>query len=150
KDIKNDITSTVTVVEDDTKNKIKKENYVIDENSIVYYYVSDNISGICRFIEDYENLDMSENRVEQKKQLKRFIILNFNEIYNFKLNNEFNYFDLNEKFNYPKSIETELKGMKGTNCMDKLLGSLYDQYFLAEEYESNVQILEGKYVNTVN
>src|SRR5581483_4602599 len=42
KDIKNDTTSTVTVVEDDTKNKIKKENYVIDENSIVYYYVSDN------------------------------------------------------------------------------------------------------------
>jgi hypothetical protein len=136
----------VVVGEDDAKSKRKNENYVLDEVTPVICHYSNSVSGICRFVEDHEDSDesdSSENKVDERTQLKRFIILNYHGIYNFEFNEYFDSFKLNEKFNYPKSIETELKG---SDCMDKIFRCLYDQYFLVEQYKNDVQILEGKYM----
>ena len=59
------------------------ENYVINEKAAVVCHYSDDVSGICKFV---DLSDSSKNSLEQEKQLKRFIILNFRGIYNFEFN----------------------------------------------------------------
>jgi hypothetical protein len=107
----------------------------------VTYYYSDSVSGICKFI---QNLDDINNN---NYTLKRFIVLNFNGIYNFEYDFDYRSLDLNTRFDYPKSIENELEHWHKENledCMDKILTCLYNQYFLVEQYKNNVQTLEGK------
>ncbi|CAB4463603.1 unnamed protein product [Rhizophagus irregularis] len=123
--------------------KLKKDdnnNFDLEVKYPVTYYYSDSVSGICKFIQNLD--DISQN----KYTLKRFIVLNFNGIYNFEYNFEYRSLDLNTKFDYPKSIEDELKHCHKENskedCMDKLLACLYNQYFLVEHYKNNVQMLE--------
>ncbi|EXX61209.1 hypothetical protein RirG_173230 [Rhizophagus irregularis DAOM 197198w] len=123
--------------------KLKKDdnnNFDLEVKYPVTYYYSDSVSGICKFIQNLD--DISQN----KYTLKRFIVLNFNGIYNFEYNFEYRSLDLNTKFDYPKSIEDELKHWHKENtkedCMDKLLACLYNQYFLVEHYKNNVQMLE--------
>jgi hypothetical protein len=127
------------------KLKASNKSYILDEADGVNCYYSDSVSGICRFV-DYGNLGDDDDVLYYYKEhhLKRFVILNFHGIYNFKFNEDFSRFNINEKFSYPKCIETELR-TKGTGCMDKLLTCLYDQYFLVEQYKNDVQIFEGEY-----
>jgi hypothetical protein len=123
------------------------------EDEVACYYTN-SVSGICRFVEDLdEDTDSSNNKedkesknnVEQEKQLKRFIILNFHGIYDFKFNCGFKSFKLNKRLKYPKSIRYELNSE--ADCMNKLLTRLYDQYFLVERYKNDEQVFEGKYYN---
>ncbi|RGB26520.1 hypothetical protein C1646_720950 [Rhizophagus diaphanus] len=108
--------------------------------SPVTYCYSDSVSGICKFIQNLDDIDQNDYT------LKRFIVLNFNGIYNFEYNFEYRNFDLKTRFDYPKSIENELKHWHKENleedCMNKLLTCLYNQYFLVEHYKNNVQMLE--------
>lgn len=60
------------------KEKGMKKKY--DLSGVTCYY-SNNISGICRFIEVSNENDQPSNDF----QLKRFVILNFHGIYNFAL-----------------------------------------------------------------
>jgi hypothetical protein len=108
----------------------------------VNYYYSDSVSGICKFIQNLDDIDHTNHYT-----LKRFIVLNFNGIYNFEYDFDYRSLDLNTRFDYPKSIENELEHWHKENledCMDKLLTCLYNQYFLVEQYKNNVQTLEGK------
>jgi len=112
------------------------QNYVLKDkfdHKCCYYY---NVSGIPKFIEASD------------PELKRFIILNFNGIYNFKYNNENRIYGINERFEYPNNLRVELDHWhtgKSSDCMNRLLACLYDKYFLVEKYNNNVQVLEGKY-----
>ncbi|GBB84949.1 hypothetical protein RclHR1_11530001 [Rhizophagus clarus] len=106
----------------------------------VTYYYSDSVSGICKFIHNTDDIDQNDNFT-----LKRFVVLNFNGIYNFEYDFDYRSLDLNTRFDYPKSIKNELKHWHKENledCMDKLLTCLYDKYFLVEQYKNNVQTLE--------
>jgi len=110
----------------------------------VTYYYSDSVSGICKFIQNLDDID------QNNYTFKRFVVLNFNGIYNFEYDFEYRNLDLNTRFDYPKSIENELKHWhkenSKENCMNKLLACLYNQYFLVEHYKNNVQMLEGKII----
>jgi hypothetical protein len=126
---------------------MENEYYTLDKETAACYY-SDSVSGICRFVESNDEQEKQESMKNKKKhenQLKRFIILNFHGIYNFEFNGGFESFDLNEKYSYPKSIRRELNNGILTDCMDKLLTCIYDQYFLVERYKNSVQTLEGIY-----
>ncbi|PKY51632.1 hypothetical protein RhiirA4_546667 [Rhizophagus irregularis] len=123
--------------------KLKKDNnnnFDFKEISPVTYCYSDSVSGICKFIQNLDDIDQNDYT------LKRFIVLNFNGIYNFEYNFEYRSFDLKTRFDYPKSIENELKHWHKENleedCMNKLLTCLYNQHFLVEHYKNNVQMLE--------
>jgi hypothetical protein len=150
------------------KHEIEEEkNYVL---SAVTCFFSYEISGICKFIEiPNENDSKSLNDSEQKKsrpkkassdddskslnnsELKRFIILNFNGIYDIYFNDNFDFFHLNEKFEYPQSVRSELDdwyNLSNTedvrhDCIKRLLSSIYDKYFLVVQYKDDVQCLEG-------
>jgi len=109
-------------------------------------YCWNNLSGICRFIEDVDpskNDDSIENDI-----LRKFIILNFDGIYSFEYNESNKSFNLKDKFRYPRIIKNELKNLNTkkdlSSCMDQLLLCLYDKYFLVEHYKNNAQFLEGK------
>ncbi|GBB99303.1 hypothetical protein RclHR1_03480007 [Rhizophagus clarus] len=117
---------------------INKNDY--DLNSITRY-CSDQISGICSFIEAPEDEDDDKSHVVTR----RFIILNFHGIYNFEFNKNFDFFTLGEKFEYPQSIKRELNNWftdKGDDCMKRLLSCIYDRYFLVTQYKNDVQSLE--------
>jgi hypothetical protein len=121
----------------DTENEMGG-NYVL--NAVTLHY-SDNISGICKFIE------VSNEDEDEGEGQSRFIILNFHGIYNFKFNKHFDFFNLNEKFNYPQSMRHKIdkwynKGYLG--CLRRLLSSIYDKYFLVTQYKNHVQSIEGK------
>jgi hypothetical protein len=129
--------------------RLKLKNELVETTIIQYereassYYIldvtcfySDKISGICKFVEVFD-------KESEIVCLKRFIILNFHEMYNFKFKGDFKSFKLNEKFEYPKSFRSELNNETLMDCTDKLLTCLYDQYFLIERYKNNVQVLEG-------
>ncbi|EXX70368.1 hypothetical protein RirG_088030 [Rhizophagus irregularis DAOM 197198w] len=121
------------------KNQGEKINYIF---STVTYHYSDQISGICRFIEASSE-DDSESLYDFK--LKRFIILNYRGIYNFEFDDHFDFFTLNEKFEYPASIRRELDSWYvDDDCMKRLLSCIYDKYFLVTQYKNNAQSLEGK------
>ncbi|RIA86147.1 hypothetical protein C1645_807927 [Glomus cerebriforme] len=117
----------------------ENENYAYKECPVTYFY-SGNVSGICKFVQDLDNTE------QNSYTLKRFIVLNFNGIYNFEYDVDYRSLDLTERFNYPKSFEDELEHWHNLNlkddCMDKLLACLYNQYFLVEQYKNNVQTLE--------
>ncbi|PKC06819.1 hypothetical protein RhiirA5_481799 [Rhizophagus irregularis] len=121
-------------------NKDNNNNFDFKEISPVTYCYSDSVSGICKFIQNLDDIDQNDYT------FKRFIVLNFNGIYNFEYNFEYRSFDLKTRFDYPKSIENELKHWHKENleedCMNKLLTCLYNQYFLVEHYKNNVQMLE--------
>jgi hypothetical protein len=105
--------------------------YVFKKVTCNYY---SSISGICRFIEEYDKKTGST--------LKRFIVLNFYGIYNFEFDS---YFKFTEKFNYPKSIMRELNyWYTEKNCMNRLLSCIYDRYFLVKQHKDNVEFFEGK------
>src|SRR5437016_642087 len=59
-------------------------NYALAKGAAPACHYTDSVSGICRFVE-FEQ-EKQENEEKQEKQLKRFIILNFHGIYNFKFN----------------------------------------------------------------
>ncbi|PKC57500.1 hypothetical protein RhiirA1_541575 [Rhizophagus irregularis] len=119
------------------KNQGEKINYIF---STVTYHYSDQISGICRFIEASSE-DDSESLYDFK--LKRFIILNYRGIYNFEFDDHFDFFTLNEKFEYPASIRRELDSWYvDDDCMKRLLSCIYDKYFLVTQYKNNAQSLE--------
>ena len=133
--------------------KEKNEKYTLV--SVAYCFYSDSVSGICRFIEDFDDDESisSEKKnnsyIEKEKRLKRFIILNFRGIHSFEYNDYFDsdYFNFyfKEKFNYPKSFRDELDyWFRERNCMKRLLACVYDKYFLATLYKNDVQLLEGK------
>jgi hypothetical protein len=113
-------------------------NYSINKRyPVPCYFV--NVSGICKFVQDIDNINQDI--------LKRFLLLNFSGIYDFKYDNDWVSFSFNERFYYPKSVEIELGHLHKNNvtdCMNKLLTCLYNQYFLVEQYKNNVQALEGK------
>jgi hypothetical protein len=119
--------------------KVNNNNFDLKAYLVTYYY-SDSVSGICKFIQNLDNID------KNNYTFKRFVVLNFNGIYNFEYDFEYRSLDLNTRFDYPKSIENELKHWHQENledCMNKLLKCLYNQYFLVEQYKNNVQVLEG-------
>jgi hypothetical protein len=119
----------------------RDESFSLNKDDISYYYFG-NVSGICRFVEN--DLDSPENKVKQKIQLKRFIILNFYGIYNFECDDGFN-FNLNERFHHPKSIRRELDyWYTKKDCTDRLLSCIYKKYLLVKQYKEDVQSLEGK------
>ncbi|PKY38092.1 hypothetical protein RhiirA4_439136 [Rhizophagus irregularis] len=119
------------------KNQGEKTNYIL---STVTCHYSDQISGICRFIEASSE-DDSESLYDFK--LKRFIILNYRGIYNFEFDDHFDFFTLNEKFEYPASIRRELDSWYADDdCMKRLLSCIYDKYFLVTQYKNNAQSLE--------
>ncbi|PKY30536.1 hypothetical protein RhiirB3_531106 [Rhizophagus irregularis] len=122
--------------------KLIKENnnFILDLCPVTYYY-SGSVSGICKFIQNFDDRDIDQNNYT----LKRLVVLNFNGIYNFEYDFDYRNLDLSTRFDYPKSIENELQHWHKENledCMDKLLACLYDQYFLVEQYKNNVQALE--------
>ena len=125
------------------------ENYVLENTDVTCHY-SDSVSGICRFVEDLdetpETSESNDEQEKQEKQLKRFIILNFHGIHNFKFNGGFKTFELNKRYKYPKSVwhELNIETLTELDLMDKLLTCLYDQYFLVEWYKNNAQVFEGK------
>lgn len=129
--------------------KINKNDvyYSLDSDYTPTCCVCNYVSGIPKFI-NIEKIDNSENSDDQDRILKRFILLNFNGIYNFEYNYEDRSFDLNERFDYPKSFEDELNNWhtnKLTNCMNRLLSCLTNKNFLVEKYKDKVQVIEGKY-----
>ncbi|RIA84913.1 hypothetical protein C1645_858515 [Glomus cerebriforme] len=114
--------------------KKEKENYDLVD---VTCYSSNNISGICDFIEILD--------VDESESQRRFIILNFHGIYNFEFNYHFDLFNLNEKFDYPIRIRRELDNWytdTNDDCMKRLLSGIYDKYFLVTQYKNDVQSLE--------
>lgn len=113
-------------------------NYSINKKYPVPCYFA-NVSGICKFVQDLDNINQDI--------LKKIVLLNFSGIYDFKYDNNCISFSFNERFDYPKSVEIELGHLHKNNlsdCMNKLLTCLYNQYFLVEQYKNNVQALEGK------
>jgi len=110
-------------------------------------YCWNNLSGICRFIEDVDP-SKNDDSIENNDILRRFIILNFKGIYNFEYNESNKSFNLKDKFRYPRIIKNELKNLNTkkdlSSCMDQFLLCLYDKYFLVEHYKNNAQFLEGK------
>ncbi|GBB86552.1 hypothetical protein RclHR1_12990001 [Rhizophagus clarus] len=97
------------------------------------------VSGICNFIND--DFDASENG-DQLKSLRRFIILNFQGIYNFEFNDSFDFFNLTKRFDYPKRIRREFDNWHSGDCMKRLLSCIYGKYFLVTQYKNDVQSLE--------
>ncbi|PKB99454.1 hypothetical protein RhiirA5_429665 [Rhizophagus irregularis] len=76
---------------------------------------SNNLSGICRFVE----------------------VSNFSDHYYS--------FRLSEKFEYPQSIKRKLNNWytdTDDGCMKRLLSSIYDKYFLVTKYKKDSQLLE--------
>ncbi|POG75664.1 hypothetical protein GLOIN_2v1769895 [Rhizophagus irregularis DAOM 181602=DAOM 197198] len=123
--------------------KFKKENnsYVLSDLSDVTRYYNNEISGICRFVE------VSKEEILDDTQQKRLVILDFNWMYSIHINNNDDFFYLNEKFEYPKSIRRELDDWYSTendkkNYIKRLLSCIYDKYFLATQFENDVQSLE--------
>ncbi|CAB5360282.1 unnamed protein product [Rhizophagus irregularis] len=97
--------------------------------------------------EDKNDKDEDKNdKDEDKNELKKFIILNFRGIYNFKFDDHFNFFNLDEKFEYPRSIRRELDNWytakTDNDCMKRLFSCIYNKYFLVTQYTNNVQSLE--------
>jgi hypothetical protein len=118
---------------------------VNSENDIVVSYHSYQVSGICKFIEnDSDALSKSGNGVDQLNTLKRFIVLNFQGIYNFGFNDNFEFLNLTERFDYPKIIRREFDNWHPNGCMKQLLSCIYRKYFLVTQYKNDVQSLEGK------
>ncbi|GES84549.1 hypothetical protein GLOIN_2v1769896 [Rhizophagus clarus] len=104
-------------------------DYIFKKVTCNYY---SSISGICRFIEEYNKSTGST--------VKRFIILNFGGIYNFNFHNHFQF---TEKFNYPKSVKRELNYWYITkSCMNRLLSCLCDKYFVVKQHKDNVELFE--------
>lgn len=128
------------------KKKGEKIDYVL---KTITCYHSDQISGICRFIEvsGEDDRDKSCNNEQ-----RRFIILNFRGIYNFEFSDYCDFFDLNEKFEYPQSVRYELDNWYTRtgdcddcgDCMERLISCICNKYFLVTQYKNNVQSLEGK------
>ncbi|RGB41646.1 hypothetical protein C1646_751942 [Rhizophagus diaphanus] len=134
--------------------KEKKENYIL--KAVTRHY-SNNISGICSFVEEApdedekdkdkdEKVKDKDEKDKDKNELKKFIILNFRGIYNFKFDDHFDFFHLDEKFEYPQSIRRELDNWytveTDNDCMKRLLSCIYNKYFLVTQYTNNVQSLE--------
>ncbi|RGB23884.1 hypothetical protein C1646_805703 [Rhizophagus diaphanus] len=121
--------------------RFKKENnsYVLNLSEVTRYYYNE-ISGICRFVEvsKEENLDDT--------QQKRLVILNFRGIYSIHFNSNSDLFHLNKKFEYPQSIRRELDDWYTENdkndYIKRLLSCIYNKYFLATQFEDDVQFLE--------
>ncbi|GBC10383.1 hypothetical protein RclHR1_09590006 [Rhizophagus clarus] len=117
-------------------NKSNDVNYNLDMDYTPTCCICNHVSGIPKFI----NKDKHHDRI-----LKRFILLNFNGIYNFEYNNEDRSFNLNERFDYPKSFEDELNNWHTKNlddCMNRLLSCITNKYFLVEKYNDKVQVIE--------
>ncbi|CAG8584837.1 21565_t:CDS:10 [Rhizophagus irregularis] len=120
------------------------KNYSLDNDYIPTCCSCNYVSGIPKFINN-EKIDHSEISNDQDRILKRFILLNFNGIYNFEYNHQDRSFDLNERFDYPKSFEDELNNWhtnKLTDCMNRLLSCLTNKNFLVEKYKDKVQVIE--------
>ncbi|CAB5389562.1 unnamed protein product [Rhizophagus irregularis] len=106
-------------LEDQNKKGIAINRIEYKVSAVTCYY-SNEISGICKFIEVSSEDDLCTTELKQKQQqssqqqsphdpkLKRFIILNFHMIYNFNFNDQYDPFELNEEFEYPKSFRHEL------------------------------------------
>ncbi|PKC00604.1 hypothetical protein RhiirA5_458558 [Rhizophagus irregularis] len=118
------------------KNQNGKESY--DFNTVTCHY-SNQISGICRFIDDSSKDD---SKSLNDSRIKRFIILNFRGIYNFEFDDHFDSFNLNEKFEYPTNIRRELDIWYTDNCMKRLLSCIYDKYFFVPQYKNDVLLLK--------
>jgi hypothetical protein len=121
--------------------------YKLDHDYIPTCCLCYHVSGIPKFINN-NKFDHSEISNDQDRILKKFILLNFNGIYNFEYNHEERSFDLNERFDYPKSFEEELNNWHTndlTDCMNRLLACITNKYFLVEKYKNKVQVIESKY-----
>ncbi|CAI2173626.1 3244_t:CDS:10 [Funneliformis geosporum] len=118
-----------------------EEKFILEKG---YYW--NNLSGICRFIENFDPTSISNKIDTPHYILTRFITLNFDGIFNFVYNKSNKNFHLNERFNYPKIIKNELKNWHTKqnlpDCMDRLVSCIYDKYFLVEHYKNNAQFLE--------
>ncbi|CAB5370384.1 unnamed protein product [Rhizophagus irregularis] len=132
----------VKEVENEEKEKVENKNYVL--KSVTCYY-SNNISGICKFIE----VTSEEDSSKYDSELRRFIILNFRGIYNIEFNDHFDNFKLDEKyekFEYPKNFRRELdnwyKDSYDYDCMNRIHSCIYNKYFLVTRYKDGVQSLE--------
>ncbi|GBB90311.1 hypothetical protein RclHR1_17200003 [Rhizophagus clarus] len=114
--------------------------YVLNDVTRRCYY--NNISGICKFIED--SSEDNKNKSHDIK-LRRFIILNFRGIHNFEFSNNYDTFKLGEKFEYPQIIKRKLNNWytdTNNGCMKILLSCISDKYFLVTRYKKGFQILE--------
>ncbi|RIA82261.1 hypothetical protein C1645_862959, partial [Glomus cerebriforme] len=100
---------------------------------LTYHHYCGDISGISRFINEQGDINKQDDIINNQN-LKRFILLNFNGIYNYEYNNENLSFNYNKKFNYPKRNLTD--------CMNRLLACLYNNYLLVKKYKNKVQVLE--------
>lgn len=124
--------------------KFKKEDnsYVLSDLSDVTRYYNNEISGICRFVE------VSKEEKLDDTQQKRLVILDFRGIHSIHFNSNSDFFHLNKKFDYPQSIRRELDDWYTENdkndYIKRLLSCIYNKYFLATQFENDVQSLEGK------
>ncbi len=116
--------------------------------AVSYINIGEDMKGSKNHNSDHLYKEQTKFIEASDPELKRFIILNFNGIYNFKYNNENRIYGINERFEYPNNLRVELDHWhtgKSSDCMNRLLACLYDKYFLVEKYNNNVQVLEGKY-----
>ncbi|PKK73779.1 hypothetical protein RhiirC2_709382 [Rhizophagus irregularis] len=122
--------------------KFKKEDnsYVLSDLSNVTRYYNNEISGICRFVE------VSKEEKLDDTQQKRLVILDFRGIHSIHFNSNSDFFHLNKKFDYPQSIRRELDDWYTENdkndYIKRLLSCIYNKYFLATQFENDVQSLE--------
>ncbi|PKY32551.1 hypothetical protein RhiirB3_450819 [Rhizophagus irregularis] len=122
--------------------KFKKEDnsYVFSDLSDVTRYYNNEISGICRFVE------VSKEEKLDDTQQKRLVILDFRGIHSIHFNSNSDFFHLNKKFDYPQSIRRELDDWYTENdkndYIKRLLSCIYNKYFLATQFENDVQSLE--------
>ncbi len=133
---------------DETANKSVNAVNAVNVKFIRTYY-SNHLSGICRFVEEDNPVSKSNgsNSISENDPdhiLKRFILLNFNGIYNFKYHPEYMSFNSNKRFSYPNIFDNELENRHTKedlpNCMNRLLSCIYGRYFLVE----NAKFLEGE------
>jgi hypothetical protein len=138
---------SLNISQEENNNKAD-ESYIL---SAVICHYSNEISGICKFIEvsndDDSSKDDSSEYYSHNSELRRFIILNFRGIYNIEFDDEFDFFELNEKFEYPQNIRFVLDNWfifaEFSDCMRRLLSCIYDKYFLVTQHKNGVHLLEG-------
>jgi len=138
--------------------RLKLEKSVNENANKSYKFDKDyhwnNLSGICRFVDDVDPNSTSKNNdpssISEKNDdpdyiLKKFIVFNFDGIYSFKYNAENRSFNQYKRYNYPNIFNNELKHFytkeDSSDCMNRLLSCIYGKYFLVE----NARFIEGRF-----
>jgi len=92
-------------------------------------YYAEHLSGICRFVDDVNPNSTCRNHDQGSTSqdhgpdyvLKKFIVLNFDGVYNFKYNPE------HKSFIQNKELENCYTNVDSSDCMERLLSCIYEQ-----------------------